>query len=356
MKRFMPAVMSAVLLLCTMVPQLQAGTFEAMSTAGVYDTDGTTPLQGAATGGDLIQLIWTGPNGLPDSAGVAGGTTGDDSLLGTAYIGYGYPFEPDMGKFTAQWDHDLIALGANLFIRAWNDTGFVDGQFIYYGDSEVHTVAAVPFDSHDFRTFRVTEQRGTPVELAAFTASATPGIIEVRWTTQSETDNLGFDLFRSTSPHGDLSKLNEKMIEGAGNSQIRNDYYFEDRDIQDKTVYYYWLSDIAFDGAVTYHGPRSAMAVAKPEAYALDQNYPNPFNPSTSISYTLRDNGMVRLTIYNIRGQQVRNLVQQNQMAGQYSIEWDGRDDIGLIVPSGTYLYSLETEGFKATRRMTMAK
>lgn len=356
MKRSMPAVLFAVLLLCTMVVQLQAGTFEAMSTSGIFDTDGTTPLLGTAVSGDLIQLIWAGPDGLADTAGVAGGTTGDDSLLGTAYIGYGYPFEPNMGKFTAQWDHDLIVLGANLFIRAWNDTGFVDGQYIYYGDSEMHTVASVPFDSHDFRTFRVSEMRGTPVELAAFAADAVPGVIKISWTTQSETDNFGFDLFRSTSPHGDKTRLNEKMIEGAGNSQVRNDYYFEDRDIQDKTVYYYWLTDIAFDGKVTYHGPRSAMAVAKPEDYDLDQNYPNPFNPSTSISYTLRDNGMVRLAIYNIRGQLVRNLVQQNQMAGQYSIEWDGRDEMGLIVPSGTYLYSLETNDFKATRRMTMAK
>ncbi len=345
-----------VVLLGLMALGAQAGTFEAMATAGIVDVDNTF-LKGNVMrmSGDLVQLIWTGPDGTIDDPDSNGYTTDDDSLLGTTFIGYGYPFEPDQGKFSIIWTHDLLTTGTVVYIRAWNDSVVVAGQRVYFGDSELYTLAS-GFDSHDFRTFGMTRAVSTPVELAAFTATAFPGVNEISWTTQSETNNLGFNLLRSTSPHGDRQQINEKLIEGAVNSQVRHDYGFKDHDIADKTVYYYWLADIALDGQINYTGPRVAVALAKPTEYLLAQNYPNPFNPSTSISYTLKDNGMVKLAIYNIRGQMIRQLINHTQMAGQYNQEWDGRDENGIVVPTGTYIYTLEINGFKAVRRMTMAK
>jgi len=346
-----------VLLLGAMALGAWAGTFEAMSTSGILDEDGTTPLKGNVMQmhGDLVQLIWTGPDGQIDDPDSLGRPTDDDSLLGTTFIGYGYPFEPDQGKFSVIWTHDLLTTGNVVYIRAWNDSTVVYGTRTYYGNSDLYTLAS-GFDSHDFRTFGMTRSVSTPVELAAFTATALPGVNEINWTTQSETNNLGFHLLRSTSPHGERMQINDKLIEGAVNSQIRHDYNFKDYKIEDKVVYYYWLADIALDGQINYNGPKTAVAVAKPSEYLLAQNYPNPFNPSTSISYTLKDNGMVKLAIYNIRGQLIRLLINQNQMAGQYNQEWDGRDESGIVVPTGTYIYSLEINGFKAVRRMTMAK
>jgi hypothetical protein len=357
MKRLIAFLSFLALLTGGLAQSASAGTFEAMSTSGILDVDGVTYLQGNVMelSGDLVQLIWTGPDGVIDAPDSLGRTTDDDSLLGTTFIGYGYPFEPDAGKFSIIWTHDLLAPGNIVYIRAWNDSVVVPGQRIDYGNSALYTLAT-SFDSHDFRTFQMTEAMSTPVELASFEARALPGVIELRWATHSETNNLGFNLLRSTSPHGEKVQINEKLIEGAMNSQIRHDYAYSDRDIDDKAVYYYWLTDIALDGQVTFNGPRTAVAVAKPAEYLLAQNYPNPFNPSTSISYTLKDNGMVKLAVYNIRGQLIRSLVNHTQMAGQYNQEWDGRDDNGIIVPTGTYIYTLEINGFKAVRRMTMAK
>lgn len=79
-----------------------------------------------------------------------------------------------------------------------------------------------------------------------------------------------------------------------------------------------------------------------PTVFALSQNYPNPFNPSTTIEYSLPKAADVRLTIYNVVGQKVATVVDQKQVAGSYSIQWNGRDQFGQLVSSGIYFYRIE--------------
>jgi hypothetical protein len=100
----------------------------------------------------------------------------------------------------------------------------------------------------------------------------------------------------------------------------------------------------------------SVTSLSAPTASALTGNYPNPFNPATQIAYELPEAGEVRLTIYNVLGQQVRALVQGRQEAGFYRVTWDGRDAAGRPVSSGIYLYRLEAGGFTETRRMLLLK
>jgi len=89
-----------------------------------------------------------------------------------------------------------------------------------------------------------------------------------------------------------------------------------------------------------------------PASYELEQNYPNPFNPTTTINYILPKNTEVSLKIYNVLGQLVRTLVDTKQMAGNYSIRWDGADEYGRSVASGVYLYSLRAGEFVQVRKM----
>ena len=93
-----------------------------------------------------------------------------------------------------------------------------------------------------------------------------------------------------------------------------------------------------------------------PTEFALRQNYPNPFNPETTIKFDLAESGQVELRIYNIVGQVVRTLVDENQAAGRYSIRWDGRDDRGLTVSSGIYFYSLRADKFRAVKKLMLLK
>ena len=93
-----------------------------------------------------------------------------------------------------------------------------------------------------------------------------------------------------------------------------------------------------------------------PTRFALNPNYPNPFNPSTTISYELVEAAQVRLTIYNVMGQQVRELVAGVQEAGSYAIAWDGSDGSGQRVASGLYLYRLQAGNQVGVQKMLFAK
>ena len=91
----------------------------------------------------------------------------------------------------------------------------------------------------------------------------------------------------------------------------------------------------------------------------LEGNFPNPFNPTTAFNFTLQKDDQVRLTVFDVRGRQVRRVVDGQLTAGQYlgTFTWDGKDDAGRSVTSGVYFYSLETgSGYKASQKMTLLK
>ncbi len=95
---------------------------------------------------------------------------------------------------------------------------------------------------------------------------------------------------------------------------------------------------------------------AIPEHYALQFNYPNPFNPVTNIQYDLPENTNVNLTVYNILGQQVKQLIERYHTAGYYTLQWDGTDAFGRSVSSGLYFYRLKTDGFVDVKKMFLLK
>ena len=88
-----------------------------------------------------------------------------------------------------------------------------------------------------------------------------------------------------------------------------------------------------------------------PSAYRLYQNYPNPFNPSTNISYTIPELSRVKITLYNILGQEVKVLVNEEKPAGYYNIEFNAAN-----LPSGVYFYQLVAGDFIQTKKMLLLK
>ncbi|NLP11424.1 T9SS type A sorting domain-containing protein, partial [bacterium] len=94
----------------------------------------------------------------------------------------------------------------------------------------------------------------------------------------------------------------------------------------------------------------------KPLTYELAQNYPNPFNPTTTIKYSLPQAETVTLTIYNMLGQKVKDLVNVKQQAGNYSIVWDATDRNGITVPTGVYFYRIEAGSFVKVQKMILLK
>jgi hypothetical protein len=93
-----------------------------------------------------------------------------------------------------------------------------------------------------------------------------------------------------------------------------------------------------------------------PTSYALMQNYPNPFNPSTEIAYSLPSPGDVQLKVYNVLGQEVVTLIDEQMPAGEHVVTWDGRASDGTSVSSGVYFYRISANQFSETKKMMMLK
>lgn len=103
-------------------------------------------------------------------------------------------------------------------------------------------------------------------------------------------------------------------------------------------------------------GNMSADNASLPKSFELKQNYPNPFNPSTDIVFSLEQSSNITLTIFNVLGQKVKVLADESKLAGTHSLSWDGRDEMGSLVSTGLYFYTL-TDGSKSvTKKMALMK
>ncbi len=213
-----------------------------------------------------------------------------------------------------------------------------------------------------------------PVSLTSFSAAAGNGQVTLNWVTESEVDNMGYDILRADSKDGDYQEISsyqyDPRLKGQINTSSRTAYQYIDKYIQPGESYWYKLVDVDVKGKRTEHGPVNAVlsagdgVIAKgnlPSEYFLGKNYPNPFNPSTNIKFGVPQlqNGepaSIRLVIYNALGQMVRELVNQDLAAGTYRVQWDGRNAQGSLMPSGVYIYQLITPAYQKSEKMYLVK
>ncbi len=188
------------------------------------------------------------------------------------------------------------------------------------------------------------EDESLPVELAHFEALGRNERIVLKWRTESEIYNSHWMIERKA----EYEKIYRPIgtLKGQGNKSTCTEYTYADSTVTKDVLYYYRISDVSFDGVVTYHGPVSAIAEREPlpEEFSLDQNYPNPFNIQTTIPYAVPVESWVKIEIYNMLGQLVRTLIDEKRKQGYYSAIWDGADNRGDLAASGTY-FCLITAG-----------
>ncbi len=203
-----------------------------------------------------------------------------------------------------------------------------------------------------------------PVEMSAYSAIIDKNVATVSWRTETELNNLGFNVYRSENAENNFIKVTEDLIRGQGSTSMATDYQYIDNSIDASKDYWYLIETISIDGLSTFYGPIQATvssAISRdinsvPSEFALLQNYPNPFNPSTQIRYDLSTAGQVNLIIYDILGTKVRSLVNAYQPAGAYSVTWDGTDNNGQRLESGIFIYELRAGHHVLYQKMTMLK
>jgi len=93
-----------------------------------------------------------------------------------------------------------------------------------------------------------------------------------------------------------------------------------------------------------------------PAAFTLHQNFPNPFNPITTLRYDLPSDALVTLSIYDMLGREITQLVNTTQDAGFKSVQWDATDSMGRPVSAGVYLYQIQAGEFVETKKMLLLK
>jgi len=155
-------------------------------------------------------------------------------------------------------------------------------------------------------------------------------------------------VFEKTDPTANEIVLEPTVVENP-HHEIFFVYAFTDN----HGSYTQWREDPVFENGTV---ALATTASTVPREYALNQNFPNPFNPDTKIQFALPNNGHVQLAVYNVLGQMVRTLVDQDMTAGNHTVNWDGKNGDGQQVSSGIYFYRVSADNFSATKKMMMLK
>jgi hypothetical protein len=133
---------------------------------------------------------------------------------------------------------------------------------------------------------------------------------------------------------------------------IKLAWHADDPNTTSDGMWYCWfLDDVLVTGQSANDDPNAPVVATE-----LQGNYPNPFNPETTIRYSVKNPELVKVEIYNVKGQLVRTLVNENKATGNYSVTWNGKDNNGSMVSSGIYYYKMMAGKYSNTRKMIMMK
>ena len=235
----------------------------------------------------------------------------------------GWPQQSKMGDY---FDMVSDGTGANL---AWAAT-FNGEQDVYYSYIADTTIV--------------------PVELVSFSSSLAANVVTLSWSTATELNNHGFEIERSSD------KAIWRTIgfrEGNGTTSEPQQYSYSDKlsDIASAKLYYR-LKQIDFNGSFEYFPNALGIEVEiAPAIFSLSQNYPNPFNPTTIIKYAMSNEQYASLKVYDVLGNEIATLVNEEKEAGIYEVEFNATG-----IPSGIYFYKLQAGNFVATKKMIILK
>jgi hypothetical protein len=191
-----------------------------------------------------------------------------------------------------------------------------------------------------FCTIKINPGDIVPVDLISFTAEVIEHNILLVWSTASETNNMGFEIYKKKSKDRSQKSEWEKVgfVSGFGTSTEIKSYSFNDNKISLGT-YSYRLKQINYDGSYEY-STEVEVSILIPVEFSLAQNYPNPFNPNTTISFSLPIDAKVTLKLFNSLGEFIEIISVEEFSAGNNSINFSAHNLV-----SGVYLYSINARG-----------
>ncbi len=295
-----------------------------------------------------------------------------NELYYTTNSGYSWILDPQVYTYSLNFeaisDSHYVITGSNIYEsidagQVWqNITGDVGSGFASLQAPKKYLAYGVSTLGY---IVRYLDTSIVPVELINFTAEYSDNKINLYWMTATETNNKGFEVQRSDA--GNHKSIWQKVgfLKGNGTTTEKHSYSFNDESVA-SGIYKYRLKQIDFDGKFKY-SKEIEVDVTAPTEFSLSQNYPNPFNPVTTIRYSIpnvisiptgRERNLATLKIYDVLGEEVANLVNEQKPAGRYEVKFNGSN-----LPSGVYIYRLtavpigsQAGSYSAVKKMILLK
>lgn len=378
------------------------------STAANYTFNGTSGAQ--VTGSHFPSTVnnmtinnsagvtWSGPVTVNGSLSVTSGSiTLDDQYfnipnnttpiagftVATSLPGGNYPQRIDrLWSITGTWDTNALVCrfywtNTDDHNYDWSTSPYLPS--VYKGSTEYTTTGSYSLSgslrwvevsipaTEDFTkgTFTVgpSGDHTLPVELSSFTVALSAyNMVTLMWVTQSETNVSGYRIYRNAEMNLESAEMLNIFVPATNTSQMQV-YQVTDEEVYQDGVYYYWLENVDLDGASQLHGPISITVsltnTSTPEIpviQGISNAYPNPFNPRINLSCGMKRNGTANVLVYNTRGQLVKTIFSGVLDKGNFTLQWDGTDELGRKQPSGVYLIRMDTASDKSVRKVVLSK
>ncbi len=330
------------------------------STGSVSGATQVGGLVGWNYGGTITNSYSTGSvTGTSNVGGLVGcnpSSTVSKSFYNSETSGQSDNTEKGVPKTTAEMTTDAL-------IYNYTSNIYLNGGWDFKGESEngtddIWNIGNSRNNGYPYLNWQYPEDPATlPVELSTFTVQYLNNTPTLYWTTQSETDNLGWNVYRNVEEDfSSAQKITNGLIPGSGTTTEPSYYNFNDNDetLEIGTTYWYWLESIDLGGETHYSNSRSITIPTPgeepynnepPVVYILN-TAPNPMNSSTYFNFTLDKSVEATISIYNIKGELVRTLPKVWADAeAEATVYWNGKDENGNRLQAGVYLYKLLVNG-----------
>ncbi|HOJ19150.1 MAG TPA: T9SS type A sorting domain-containing protein [Ignavibacteriaceae bacterium] len=323
--------------------------------ASLTESTGKTVVGNIQTTRDVVQSVNNTFGGIGIEINAAGTAPGSTIVLrktGTATTGNGNqgikryfqitPTATNGFNATLVFKYDENELNlipeANLRLFKSTDEGTtwtLEGGTV---DPDANTVTLTGIDGFSRWTL-ASESAPLPVELTSFTANVKGNGVELRWKTESEVNSYLFEIQKSVQ-NSEWEKAGE--VAASGNSNSPREYTFTDENVL-AGKYQYRLRIVDNDGSEKYSNILE-VNTGMPVRFNLSQNYPNPFNPGTTISYQIPEKSFVTLSIFDILGNEVKNLMNEEKEAGYHTLNFNAAEK---NFSTGTYFYRMTITGLE---------
>ncbi|MDP3147781.1 MAG: T9SS type A sorting domain-containing protein [Ignavibacteria bacterium] len=310
----------------------------------------------APSSGGTITTFFTasdpGASGLPlDDGGtsiVNAGTNGYWTLTTADGLTDGtYNLEINADGFSGVSDYTTLRILKRNTGGAWTLAGTHAAGTGSNASPVLHRTGLTSFSEFGVGS---TDANPLPVELTSFTSNVRNNKVELNWQTATEVNSYGFEVeSREEKWESDWKKIG--FLEGHGNSNSPKYYSFTDQNPSNGIVKYR-LKQIDIDGSFSYSNVVEVTCSLLPSTFELFQNYPNPFNPMTTIGFTLAEDGVAILRVFNILGCEVATLMNGELRAG---ILYQAILDAGNLA-SGLYFYRLESKNNTLVKKLILMK